>query len=261
VIEFLCPNGHRIHCPEEQAGRAAKCPRCGVKFRIPQPSEVEPLGVGEGGPDAGRVDLSDSGIPPPVPVPQAAPDNESLIEFLCPNGHRLHGPVSLQGQPGECPECGSRFRIPTYGDVPSDAPAAQQLGVGKADGSAGSAVGSSADRPRPQPGKAAGSLQSDTAKIPRSAVPSAATSAVPEGHPLAQLVGVLWTEKAKGATIVLQFSGGETLVPDQFAANLSRGTHGLFGVKEADGKYTLTAVAWDKVERIQVRGAENVPWG
>jgi len=35
MIEFLCPNGHHIRCGDQQAGRAAKCPRCGVAFRVP----------------------------------------------------------------------------------------------------------------------------------------------------------------------------------------------------------------------------------
>ncbi len=34
-------------------------------------------------------------------------------EFLCPNGHLLHSTQAFQGRLGECPECHSRFRIPT----------------------------------------------------------------------------------------------------------------------------------------------------
>lgn len=77
TLEFVCPNGHQIRCPADQAGKVGKCPICGVKFRVP-----------------------------------TLPQKEPQIEFLCPNGHHLHAPVSLQGQPGVCPECGSRFRIP-----------------------------------------------------------------------------------------------------------------------------------------------------
>jgi len=40
------------------------------------------------------------------------------IEFLCPNGHLLHGPAQLQGRPAECPECGLKFVIPTYSEQP-----------------------------------------------------------------------------------------------------------------------------------------------
>ena len=101
-MEFLCPNGHKIHCPDEQAGRAAKCPRCGVKFRIPHPSEEDAPGTAADGPEVFRPQLSDS---PTVETPPDAVDGaaglEPQIEFLCPSGHRLHGPASLQGRPGE----------------------------------------------------------------------------------------------------------------------------------------------------------------
>ena len=36
------------------------------------------------------------------------------IVFPCPNGHKLNGPASLQGQPGQCPHCGAKFRIPVF---------------------------------------------------------------------------------------------------------------------------------------------------
>jgi hypothetical protein len=37
AIEVLCPNGHKIICPEDRAGRSARCPRCSEPFRIPEP--------------------------------------------------------------------------------------------------------------------------------------------------------------------------------------------------------------------------------
>ena len=39
MIEFLCPNGHKIRCQAAQAGKAAKCPRCGVRFRVPDATD------------------------------------------------------------------------------------------------------------------------------------------------------------------------------------------------------------------------------
>jgi hypothetical protein len=36
AIEVLCPNGHKIICPEDRAGRSARCPRCSEPFRIPE---------------------------------------------------------------------------------------------------------------------------------------------------------------------------------------------------------------------------------
>ena len=44
MIEFLCPNEHKIRCPDEKAGRQAKCPKCGVSFRIPK---LEELSIGD----------------------------------------------------------------------------------------------------------------------------------------------------------------------------------------------------------------------
>jgi hypothetical protein len=38
AIEVLCPNGHKIICPEDRAGRSARCPRCSEPFRIPEPT-------------------------------------------------------------------------------------------------------------------------------------------------------------------------------------------------------------------------------
>lgn len=116
MIEFLCPEGHRIRCPKEKAGRPAKCPKCGVEFRIPT---IEELGLAEAAAsDPPLVDSEPDGpvaAEPADAMPSTAATTttkERQIEFLCPNGHHLHGPASLQGRAGECPECGSRFRIP-----------------------------------------------------------------------------------------------------------------------------------------------------
>jgi hypothetical protein len=36
-IEAFCPNGHRILCPDDSLGRAARCPKCSTPFRIGAP--------------------------------------------------------------------------------------------------------------------------------------------------------------------------------------------------------------------------------
>jgi hypothetical protein len=108
-LRFLCPNGHKIHCPVNRAGRAAKCPKCGVKFQIPDASDVEAGGSGDS-----LLAISDSGPSVPLGGTARRPQPEQQIEFLCPNGHLLHGPASMQGRPGQCPDCGAKFRVPTY---------------------------------------------------------------------------------------------------------------------------------------------------
>ena len=223
MIEFLCPNGHRIHCPEEQAGRAARCPRCGVKFRIPDAAEAQVARGAGADSDISRPQLSDSGLGIGEVAP-AARAQESQIEFLCPNGHRLHGPPSLQGQPGECPECGSKFRVPNYDDVSDHEEVLEEIQQEiSLDASAGGG------------------------------------SALALPHPLAGLFAKLWAQKPSGAAVELHLGDGETLVPDRFAKALSRQNHGVFAVKEPGGTHTLTVVAWDSIVRVLVRGVKQLP--
>ena len=227
VIEFLCPNGHRISCAEDQAGQAAKCPRCAVRFRIPELAEPIP-------PDADAandVEVSQpaetrpeiAAIPPDRD--ETAPVSEPQIEFLCPKGHRLHGPRSLQGQPGECPECESKFRIPTFDDGPNEAEAEE-------------------DAPAPTT-TASPSKQADTAATAK--------------HPLASLFSKLWGEKPPGTTVKLYLADGETLIPNRFAESLSLQSHGVFAIVEPGGTHTLTVVAWESVVRAEVQGVKQLP--
>ena len=62
VIDFLCPNGHRIRCQAEQVGRAAKCPRCGVKFRVPEPADQGGSEAATSDSKVSRPEFTDSGI-------------------------------------------------------------------------------------------------------------------------------------------------------------------------------------------------------
>ncbi len=91
MIEFLCPEGHRIRCPKEKAGRPAKCPKCGVGFRIPT---IEELGLGESTvADASLAGEEVTDVPAccllrpaavgKQPAGLAAPCKERQIEFLC----------------------------------------------------------------------------------------------------------------------------------------------------------------------------------
>ena len=113
AFQFLCPNGHKIRCSEDREGKPAKCPRCGVKFRVPQPSEPgapQQDSAGNDRPSSTHLEsLSIEDSPETAGVAAGPATAEDQIEFLCPNNHLLHGPVGLQGEAGECPECGSRF--------------------------------------------------------------------------------------------------------------------------------------------------------
>ncbi len=229
ALEFNCPNGHRIVCQDELAGRDAKCPKCGVAFRIPSTS---------GAPAVRLTDVT--GGPAPVTA-TGAPGESSLnlaghrampensIVFLCPNGHRLNGPARLQGQAGQCPHCGAKFLVP----VISDTQQVEEVDLANVEDRELESVGSGVD-----------------------AAPGASRV-----HSLCLLMRKLWDEKNQGAVIELYLDGGAMLVPDWFEERLSRQSHGLFASQAADGTLTMTAVAWDRVTRVVVRNVEGLPEG
>ncbi len=239
MIEFLCPNGHRIRCPDEQAGRAAKCPKCRVAFRVPTPAgEPRP-------PAAGRAEASEaeSDAPPLREAQPAEREFDDAIEFLCPHGHRLHGPARLQGQPGECPTCGVKFRVPTYEDLGEEEVPDQPIEAGRAGGE------DDLDMVLPE-------VEEDADRL--AAEPLAETLG-PAKHPTAELLTRMWEYKQRGATLEIRLCSGETLIPDHFAARSAASSHALLAAVERDGTHTVYLVAWDAVQRVLLRGVKSLP--
>ncbi len=290
MIEFLCPNGHRIHCPADQSGRTAKCPRCGVKFVVPNTAEAAP--AGGAGSDSSQAEMSDSNLGGPAHAAKPAAAKEQQIEFLCPNGHHLHGPASLQGRPGACPECGSRFRIPVLDEGAEEAQH-EEISIDSTVGREAAAMGlvepeaiealgaADAAEVAEQSYSAAEIASPDELAIPLPETAERETASNTQielrepgssvvggprrpdgragGHPLAKILAQLWAAKDQQAKVELHISGGDTLAPDHFARAMSGDTHGVFGRKESDGTWTVTVLAWDAVERIVVREAKSLP--
>ena len=270
VIEFLCPNGHKIRCQADQAGQPAKCPRCGVKFRVPDANELE-----SGGSDAlSKLDFNEYGLagepPPQIPDPAISANPGSPLgsnakkgaqmEFLCPNGHRLFGSAALAGRPGQCPDCGSRFRIPTFEDVFIEQNVEPIIhAVGPANGQPTSAAVAVAPRdPQTQPSQNQPQPAWSGDAVPASVWSVASGSALAE-QPLATLFAKLWTTRPKGTRVELLLRDGEMVVVERFMAALSQQTHGVFGFKATDSTYTLMAVPWESVTRVLVRGLLELP--
>jgi hypothetical protein len=274
VIEFLCPNGHQIRCQAEQAGRAAKCPRCEVRFRVPDPSELE-SGTSDALSKQDFADFDFSEEKPSVPEPapkETAPKKNQQMEFLCPNGHRLFGSPGLAGRPGECPDCGARFRIPNYEEISLDETPSQDA---RFNHSSGQAVvpqepapvaplvpppASPAAQRRPPATSSQTRPQSawEDEVMPATIWAIAAGTALVE-QPVATLFARLWTTKPKGARIEIQMRDGEAVVVEQFMAALSQQSHGVFCLRSADNTFTLMAVAWDTIARVLVRGLSEMP--
>jgi hypothetical protein len=102
VIKFVCPNGHPLSAGDEMVGKPGKCPKCQSMFLVPEPLQAPA--------DDGAA--SKSSVEP----------GAGTITFLCPNGHKLSGPRTLQGKAGQCPHCGSKFRIPEIEEQQAPAP-------------------------------------------------------------------------------------------------------------------------------------------
>jgi hypothetical protein len=182
----------------------------------------------------------------------AGPDE---IEFLCPNDHLLHGLAALQGRPGQCPECGSRFRIPTYKDQPGSEPQQPNVEPKDREPDASSVELAGTERDASNTGSQA-SGNALAALGPTH--PSNDASHIGGKHPTAQLLIRLWGLKSQGAAIEVRYGEGHRLTPDDFVRSLSSPTHGVFAVREPNGTFTLTAMPWDLIHVVIARGVRQL---
>lgn len=235
VIKLRCPEGHRVTCPDDKAGHTGRCPKCGSSFRVPDPHRTA-----ESSPDING-------------------EKEDTIVFLCPNGHKLNGPSSLQGSPGQCPHCNTRFVIPDFDDVNEET---YDAGDSKTDlwddeDDAVAAEGAEEiDEIEPLPADASGvsrvawSAAAGETSISRTARPD---------HPMPALFDRFWGYKRRGSVLELHLKTGEILVPENYSVDLSRGDYGVFTMIERTGERTLTTIAWDTVARVAVKDIGETP--
>jgi len=177
-----------------------------------------------------------------------APDQ---VEFLCPNDHLLHGPSALQGRPGQCPVCGSKFRIPVYQEEAASEP--PKSAAGRADQAAEGSSVELADGEHDAAGTGSEAGREGTSGTEPNRPPSS-TGQPGQLHPAAQLMARLWRLKSQGATIELRYGEGHRLTPDEYVTSLSSATHAVFSVKEPNGTLTLTAMPWESIHAVVVRG-------
>jgi hypothetical protein len=187
---------------------------------------------------------------------------EPQIEFLCPNGHRLFGPESLQGRPGECPECGARFRIPTYEEmaVAQKEVKEEEIRLGQTEARTGDRV--AVTTPRPSSASISAASASTKSRLVPAEVDGQTTISGQNltGHGMAALVARLWNARPTGAIMEIRLRNGETILPDKFLKKASQQSRqGVFTVKDAGGNSAITVIAWDTVDRVTLSGLVELP--
>lgn len=248
AISLLCPNGHRLTCPDDRVGKGGKCPICGATFRVPSLAEAG-TAAGKTPPPMPRlVEGRGDGSHPNLQAVEAAaapvgainpikpydehrdpPPNPHELVFLCPEGHHLRGPESLVEQPGTCPICRTQFLVPSpYDDDEGDehvptAKVEQSLDqfLSSMEGGDGSANGAA----------------------------------------LGPLFAQLWSLKQQGVTIELHLGDGKLLTPEGFNVDSAHHSHGIFLSRDSNGSNRLSVVAWSTVQFVAVRGLRQLPGG
>lgn len=216
---------------------------------------------------------------------------ERPITFYCSNGHRISVAAKLAGKRGTCSKCGIALTIPLPGAAPSR-PAEAGSPPEAAEPGPPTTVPERIEPEAPEvaveatpaasPADDGEQLQQLFASVGEEGVPderegSSASveppvadhageaeptvEAVLPAHPTAQLVARLWAEREHGGIVELHITGGSVILPEWYEPLWSRGTHGLFASQAADGTVTLTAVAWDSVQKVVVRQVQGLPDG
>ena len=218
------------------------------------------------------------------------------IEFRCPQGHVIKVDAALAGKRGKCSKCQTPVTIPaTSQPLAEEARESPVDGDGKPavgpEATAAEPAMSPPPVPPAPPEKTASAPDVDPEPaaeqsadepenwdfIASQADPPPAETFAAEGfeaggwsapavdfdgeeqNPTAVLVARLWAEREHGGIIELHLAGGSVILPEWYDATWSRGTHGLFASQAADGSVTLTAVAWETVQKVVVRQLSEVP--
>ena len=244
AIAFQCPSGHKLTCSEDRAGTQGKCPKCGATFEVPSPNG-RPTGPPPRNPDGKLTDAESAG---------KSGTAQAMIVFLCPNGHRPNGPATLQGQPGQCPHCGAKFRIPAQ-DAGSTEDARAEEEENLEDASELEEYEEPSEMEDSYTGPPTG--RQSIGFLP----PMLDDEDEADLHPLARLFTTLWNEKHHGGVVEVHLGDGVVIVPDWWAERLSLDKHAVFALQTADGMYVMETVPWDGIKRITVRRISELPGG
>ncbi len=222
-IVFFCPNGDKVVVSAKDAGKRGQCSKCKVPVVIPMLRKQRPS----------------QPVFPGVEEPEPLPEGDAEVAEEAEAGPAAPDVEASDEASAEAPSADASADA-----APAEPPAAGEWQfVGEAESSHAGF--------EPQPGQ-----EGDWPPPPPFGEPGQ-----PAEHPAARLAARLWMERDQGGIFELHLSGGSVILPEWFEPNWSRGSHGLFASQAADGSITLTAVAWDTIEKIVVRQVPAVPDG
>jgi len=192
-------------------------------------------------------------MPEPL-LPGAAGGPAGKIVFQCSNGHRIVVPAKMAGQRGKCSKCGTPVSIPAARGKPAEASsqsgALDDLFAGLGDES--DSLVSATEFVE---------IPAEVGQVQSGGVVAEQGAEALHGHPTATLVARLFQEVEHGGIVEIHIAGGSVILPEFYEFRWSAGSHGLFASRAADGTVTLTAVAWDSIQKIIVRQVNGLPDG
>lgn len=275
VIRFLCPNGHQLTAPETLAGKAGKCPKCGLAFAVPT---LEEIGAAEAEQTPAETPKPQGEEPQPESQPEAEPSSSqasgsvdlnlpmnpgsaksdkgsNVFVFLCPNGHKLNGPPSLKGKAGQCPHCGAKFRIPSDEDLADEEPHEEVP---------------ESEIPAEEPLDAEIADELPEVAADETGEPEYVDGPPPEeevfvdpppdvGHALGYVFARLWDQRYEGTEVELYLKDGGLLAPEFYCDNLSCREYAVFANRNGDEDFSFTLINWDDVRKVIVKKIPTLP--
>ncbi len=283
VIRFICPNGHPLSAPEDRAGKPARCPKCQTAFLVPDADDDDGEGPSQEAADGEPAANSPGSSHPAVAAtPQASQD---IIVFLCPNGHKLNGPASLKGRPGQCPHCKAKFVIPGDDDddehehehehgverepIEEQPPAAPVTDDQRdaaapfpAPPSSPSAEAAEADEIPDVADEFADEIElmDDAEVVEEVSGVSVLEQQLPAGnHALQQLLAVFQQHGNSTMTLDLHLKDGQTIHAGKLSPALSQFGFAVCADLQAEETPVVSIVRWEDVCRVTIRGIEQLP--
>jgi hypothetical protein len=317
MIKFLCPNGHPLNSPPHLVGKAGKCPKCGTAFIVPSPEEEpEPpntehaaehddnSGPGTSDSQTGLAPANQLGHEASAEFSSAASGSSSsqlgsgkssvsskpkveTFYFLCPNGHKLNGPVTLKGKLGQCPHCGSKFHIPA--DEPEEeeaslTPTDEEPEYHSVDENDDAFGGLNLDDLIPVSPPASAPEQEEVIEaelldLPPTPEEESLAPEEPAGpsesfkhyhppeldepefaHPLAEILKKVWASKTEEGEVELTLENNQKFLPDFFSPQLSKRDFAVFATYDGVS-YTLHSFPWSAIRHCTMTKIEDLPPG